>query len=268
MKYYAFISYSHKDLDWAKWLQHELEYYQLPSTLNGRDGLPSSFRPVFRDEDELSGGDLKSQIIKALSDSEYLIVICSPDSSKSDYVNSEILEFLKIGDKRGTDYSSKSFPLIVKGIPNIGGELESFPKAIRGMKNQSGEKIELIAGDVTATGRNHAFVKILAGTLKDKDIEFAQLWDRFEHEKLLEEKRKKEERDNLYIMQSKFLAERAMKVAETRDSVLATKIALYALPNNINDSDDRPVVASAERLLRRTSRRVFSKYDELSIPSI
>lgn len=266
MKYYAFISYSHKDLDWAKWIQHELEYYQLPSTLNGREGLPSSFRPVFRDEDELSGGDLKSQIIKALSDSEYLIVICSPDSSKSDYVNSEILEFLKIGVKRGTDYSSKIFPLIVKGIPNIGGELECFPKAIRGMKNQSGEKIELIAGDVTATGRNHAFVKILAGTLKDKDIEFAQLWDRFEHEKLLEEKRKKEERDNLYIMQSQFLAERAMKVAETRDSVLATKIALYALPNNINDSDDRPVVASAERLLRLASRRVFSKYDELSIP--
>lgn len=266
MKYYAFISYSHKDLDWAKWLQHELEYYQLPSTLNGRDGLPSSFRPVFRDEDELSGGDLKSQIIKALSDSEYIIVICSPDSSKSDYVNSEILEFLKIGDKRGTDYSSKIFPLIVKGIPNIGGELECFPKAIRGIKNQSGEKIELIAGDVTATGRNHAFVKILAGTLKDKDIEFAQLWDRFEHEKLLEEKRKKEERDNLYIMQSQFLAERAMKVAETQDSVLATKIALYALPNNINDSDNRPVVASAERLLRLASRRLFSKYDELSIP--
>ncbi len=67
-------------------------------------------------------------------------------------------------------------------------------------------------------------------------------------------------------MQSQFLAERAMKVAKTRDSVLATKIALYALPKNINDGDDRPIVASAERLLRFASKRVFSQYDELHIP--
>lgn len=80
-KYYAFISYSHKDSDWAKWLQHELEYYQLPSTLNGRKGLPTSFRPIFRDEDELSGGDLKPQISSALASSEFLIVICSPNSA-------------------------------------------------------------------------------------------------------------------------------------------------------------------------------------------
>jgi len=272
-KYYAFISYSHTDSDWAKWLQHEFEYYKLPSTFNGREDVPSSFRPVFRDEDELSGGDLKPQILEALSDSEYLIVICSPASAQSKYVNSEIEDFLKIGAGRGLDYSSKIFPLIVEGKPNVdkgssnvSKDLECFPEAIREIKNQSGENLELIAGDVTATGRNHAFVKILAGTLKDKHIEFAQLWDRFENEKLLEEKRKKEERDNLYIMQSQFLAERAMKVAKTRDSVLATKIALYALPCNINDSDDRPVVASAERLLRFAFKRVFCQYDKLFIP--
>ena len=266
MKYYAFISYSHADSDWAKWLQHEFEYYKLPSTFNGRSDVPSTFRPIFRDEDELSSGDLTPQIIKALSDSEYLIVICSPASVNSKYVNREILDFLKIGVERGADYSSKIFPLIVEGEPNVGTKLECFPDAIRKMKNQSGEKMELIAGDVTKTGRNHAFVKILAGTLKNKNIEFDQLWNRFEHEKLLEEKRKKKERDNLYIMQSQFLAERAMKVAETRDSVLATKIALYALPKDIYDSDDRPVVAGAERLLRFASRRVFSKYDELGVP--
>ena len=38
-KYYAFISYSHKDTDWAKWLQHEFEYYKLPTTLNGNKKL-------------------------------------------------------------------------------------------------------------------------------------------------------------------------------------------------------------------------------------
>ena len=34
-EYYAFISYSHKDEEWAKWLQHEFEHYHLPTTLNG-----------------------------------------------------------------------------------------------------------------------------------------------------------------------------------------------------------------------------------------
>ena len=32
-KYFAFISYSHKDSELAKWLQHEFEYYELPATL-------------------------------------------------------------------------------------------------------------------------------------------------------------------------------------------------------------------------------------------
>lgn len=31
-KYYAFISYNSADEKWAKWLQHNLEYYHIPST--------------------------------------------------------------------------------------------------------------------------------------------------------------------------------------------------------------------------------------------
>ena len=52
--YYAFISYSHKDEEWAKWLQHEFEHYHLPTTLNGKPNLPERFRPIFRDIDEVS----------------------------------------------------------------------------------------------------------------------------------------------------------------------------------------------------------------------
>ena len=32
-QYYAFISYSHKDMKWARWLQKRLETYKLPSKL-------------------------------------------------------------------------------------------------------------------------------------------------------------------------------------------------------------------------------------------
>ena len=32
-KYFVFISYSQKDSELAKWLQHEFEYYELPAIL-------------------------------------------------------------------------------------------------------------------------------------------------------------------------------------------------------------------------------------------
>ncbi|MBP5257441.1 MAG: toll/interleukin-1 receptor domain-containing protein, partial [Prevotella sp.] len=101
-KYFAFISYSHKDSEMAKWLQHEFEYYDLSSTLFEvrkdlrKEDFPASFRPVFRDEDELAGGDLKPQISEALAASEYLIVVCSPNSAQSNYVDSEIKEFISL----------------------------------------------------------------------------------------------------------------------------------------------------------------------------
>ena len=85
--YYAFISYSHKDEEWAKWLQHEFENYHLPTTLNAIPNLPEKFRPIFRDIDELSGGELKPQISAALKSSAYMVIICSPNSAKSPYVD-------------------------------------------------------------------------------------------------------------------------------------------------------------------------------------
>ena len=97
-EYYAFISYSHKDEEWARWLQHEFEHYHLPTTLNGLTDVPDKFRPIFRDIDELSGGELKPQISHALRASAYLIIICSPNSAKSPYVDGQIKEFVEIGE--------------------------------------------------------------------------------------------------------------------------------------------------------------------------
>ena len=96
-KYFAFISYKREDEEWAIWFHHELENYHLPATLNGRTDLPSEFRPVFRDIDELKAGNLPEQIYEALATSAYLIVICSPNSAKSKWVNKEIRDFIEIG---------------------------------------------------------------------------------------------------------------------------------------------------------------------------
>ena len=80
-QYYAFISYKSEDVEWAIWLQHELEHYHLPASFNGRTDIRQELRPVFRDIDELSAGNLPKQIRQALKNSQNLIVVCSPITS-------------------------------------------------------------------------------------------------------------------------------------------------------------------------------------------
>ncbi len=88
-KYHAFISYSHKDIKFARWLQKSIENYKIPKSLRelkNKDGsikypnLPKDLkRSIFRDEEELSpSGSLPKRLQEALSLSKKLIVICSP----------------------------------------------------------------------------------------------------------------------------------------------------------------------------------------------
>ncbi|MBQ3653875.1 MAG: hypothetical protein II954_05615 [Synergistaceae bacterium] len=63
-KYYAFISYSHKDKVIAKKLQRKLERYHLPSKLRkDNPGLPKKLEPIFLDESNLvAKGSLKTAL--------------------------------------------------------------------------------------------------------------------------------------------------------------------------------------------------------------
>ena len=88
MKYWAFISYSHKDTAIADWLHPRLETYRVPKSLVGtpsREGeVPSRIMPIFRDREELpTSSELGDNLQKSLQQSRYLIVICSPDAAKS-----------------------------------------------------------------------------------------------------------------------------------------------------------------------------------------
>lgn len=258
-KYFAFISYSHKDSEMAKWLQHEFEYYELPSTLFEvrkdlrKEDLPESFRPIFRDEDELAGGELKPQISEALASSEYLIVVCSPNSAQSNYVDSEIKEFLSLS----LENKRRIFPFIIDGKPHQDEghkEKECFPPTLLELSRDKINPIELIAGDVNATGRGHAFVKILAGTLKEKDIRFADLWNRYAIYKEEEERKIREQRDKLLIAQSRFLAEKANALVEEGDSYTARLLALEALPKDL-ENPDRPYTLEAEIAMRKACER-------------
>ena len=60
IRYRAFMSYSHHDTTWAKWLHKALEDYRIDKDLVGREtplgALPKTLRPIFRDREDFSGG--------------------------------------------------------------------------------------------------------------------------------------------------------------------------------------------------------------------
>lgn len=74
-KSFAFISYSHRDLFVAKWLQKRLERFKLPTEIhNDIDAKSRYLRPVFRDQSDLNTGILGDELRKNLEESKYLIL--------------------------------------------------------------------------------------------------------------------------------------------------------------------------------------------------
>ena len=99
------MSYCHADESLAVWLHKSLESYRVPKRLVGSAGLhgpvPAKLSPIFRDRDELSSaGDLSSKIKDALSDSETLLLVCSPSAARSRWINEEIRYFRSLGGRR------------------------------------------------------------------------------------------------------------------------------------------------------------------------
>src|SRR3569833_1318860 len=97
-RFYAFLSYSHKDSELADWLHRELERFRVPHALAGKlttNGVvPRRLTPIFRDQHDLSaGGDLAEEIKAALAASQFLVVLCSPTAAKSRWTNAEIESF-------------------------------------------------------------------------------------------------------------------------------------------------------------------------------
>ena len=229
--YFAFISYKSEDVEWAIWLQHELEHYHLPASFNGRSDVRQDLRPVFRDINELSAGNLPKQIKQALEHSQNLIVICSPQAAKSTWVNQEVESFITSGRV------DRIFPFIVEGS----SPSEFFPPALFGLPKDE----ERLGGDVGKNGRDVAFVKIVAGML---GVGFDALWNRYEKEKAEEERKLKEQRDNLLKMRSRMMAEKSRLTSQT-DGYIAQLLALEALPKDLANPD-RPYVPEAEYALR------------------
>jgi hypothetical protein len=122
--YAAFLSYRHSDnrelgRQWATWLHQAIETYEVPGDLVGTrndqgEEIPARIYPVFRDEEELpADADLSTPILRALENSSYLVVLCSPGASASRFVADEILRFKAMGKR------DRVVAAIIAGEPNV-----------------------------------------------------------------------------------------------------------------------------------------------------
>src|SRR6185437_5514656 len=170
--YWAFLSHSHRDARWGAWLHKALESYRPPKPLVGthtqRGPVPARLSPIFRDREELaSATDLGASINDALSRSLCQIVICSPSSARSRWVNEEILAFKRLGRE------DRIFCFIVDGEPNASDDpaqahLECFPPALRYRLGADGAlssiRTEPIAADARAGKDRRGNARRVAGS--------------------------------------------------------------------------------------------------------
>jgi eukaryotic-like serine/threonine-protein kinase len=166
MRYRAFISYSHADEAWARWLMRRLETYRVPPRLVGRAGIdgPIGARlgAFFRDRDELTASsDLSTTIRSALDQSSALIVLCSPSAAGSRWVDAEVRAF------RDSGRGERILAFVVAGEPGQpeGGQA-CFPPSLMA-PGEHGQTLEPLAADARreADGRQRAFLKLVAGLL-------------------------------------------------------------------------------------------------------
>ena len=175
-KYCAFISYRHKELDKAvaKKLHTMIERYTVPGELREKWGGKKLGR-VFRDEEELPvSSNLTDSICTALDNTDYLIVVCTPDTPESIWVEREISYFLDHHDR------SHVIAVLVDGTPDT-----SFPKLITTVYDENGNetgKVEPLAANLTGVdnkfrkSRMHKeAVRLYAAIM---GVPFDSLWQR------------------------------------------------------------------------------------------
>jgi len=159
-RYWAFISYSHKDASFGRRLHRRLEGYAIPWRLVGQQAasgpVPKKLTPIFRDRDELSAAhDLTAEVRAALKASRSLIVICSPAAAASPWVAREVEVFRELHPDR----------LVLAAIRD-GEPSDCFPGLLR-HAGPDGALVEPLAADFRSDrdGERLGLLKLVAGVL-------------------------------------------------------------------------------------------------------
>lgn len=264
MHYDAFISYRHSKLDMfvAKKLHKALETFKVPRAVAGKCGK-KNIKRVFRDQEELPiGSDLSDNITAALTESEFLLVICSPETPKSYWVGKEIDTFIKLHGRK------RVLAILIEGEP-----AESFPPQI--LTDDNGNPVEPLAADLRGTSRKEILRK-----MKTELMRLAAPILHCSYDDLKQRHRERQMKKMIMaasavallgvafsaysaynnaiisenykakqINQSKYLANTALDLLEEGDRQTAALVALEALPT---EGNDRPYVPAAQYALSAT----------------
>jgi WD40 repeat protein len=169
-RYAAFISYSSKDASFAKRLHRALERYGVPTSLGSFDlvggGKKNRIYPIFRDREEASAGRLGELIEASLKASAALVVVCSPNSAQSPWVEKEIQSFIAQGRQ------DRIFAIISDTAPLVdetGADATAacFPPAFSSDVLVDGNALQPLAADARKgkDGFRNAWLKIVAGLI-------------------------------------------------------------------------------------------------------
>ena len=180
-KYFAFISYSSKDMEWGKRVHRKLENYRMPATLCSEHGWKRTpIRPVFFAPVEIQPGGLTEELQGRLRASRNLIVICSPNSAKSDWVCKELEFFHQLGRTKQIHF------FIIDGMPHSGNpQTECFNPIVStlGLPEILGANIHEKIFRWPWMNRERAYVQLISKLL---GVEFDAIWQR--HKRLLIQK--------------------------------------------------------------------------------
>lgn len=180
-KYFAFISYSSKDTEWGKLVQKKLEHYRMPAAVCNKYGWERTpIKPVFFAPTDIQPGGLSEELQERLKASRYLIVICSPNSAKSEWVGKEIVYFYQLGR------TNQILFFIVDGQPHSGNpNTECFNPVINslGLPEILGANIREKIYRWPWMNKERAYVQLISKLL---GVEFDSIWQR--HKRLLLQK--------------------------------------------------------------------------------
>ena len=177
-KYFAFISYSSLYYKWGKRIQEKLEHYRMPTTLCSKHGWEKKpMKPVFFAPTDIQPGDLTEELKERLKASRNLIVVCSPNSARSEWVGKEIAFFHQLGRTQQIQF------FIVDGVPHSGNpEMECFNPIVNELRLPEilGANIHEKIHRWPWLNEERAYVQLITKLL---GVEFDSIWQR--HKRML-----------------------------------------------------------------------------------